>query len=100
MSFENVLVELKENLALVTINRPTKLNALNKKTIEELHVAFKSLDENSDIKVILITGAERKLLLQEQIFLNLQILVLRKEQNWREKDMKYSFLLLKIWELQ
>jgi len=60
MGFENVLVELKENLALVTINRPTKLNALNKKTIEELHVAFKSLDENSAIKVIVITGSGEK----------------------------------------
>ena len=60
MSFENVLVEIKENLAVVTINRPTKLNALNKQIIEELHVAFKSLDENSDIKVILITGSGEK----------------------------------------
>jgi len=60
MSFENILVELKENLALVTINRPSKLNALNKKTIEELHLAFKSLDENPDIKVIIITGSGEK----------------------------------------
>jgi len=60
MSLENVLIEQKENLAIVTINRPKKLNALNKQTIEELHIAFKMLNENSDIKVIIITGSGEK----------------------------------------
>ena len=60
MSYENILVELKENLATITINRPLKLNALNKKTIEELHVAFKKLDENKAIKAIIITGSGEK----------------------------------------
>jgi len=60
MNLENVLIEQKENLAIVTINRPTKLNALNKQTIEELHTAFKSLDENAAVKVIVITGSGEK----------------------------------------
>ena len=60
MNLENVLIEQKENLAIVTINRPTKLNALNKQTIEELHTAFKSLDENAAVKVIIITGSGEK----------------------------------------
>lgn len=60
MNFENILVEVENNLAKVTINRPKKLNALNKDTIEELHVAFKSLEENKDIKVILLTGSGEK----------------------------------------
>jgi len=60
MNYENILVELKENLATITINRPLKLNALNKKTIEELHVAFKKLDENKAIKAIIITGSGEK----------------------------------------
>ena len=34
---ETILIEKQDNFAIVTINRPTKLNALNKATIEELH---------------------------------------------------------------
>lgn len=60
MNLENVLIEQKENLAIITINRPSKLNALNKQTIDELHVAFNSLNENVDIKVIVITGSGEK----------------------------------------
>lgn len=60
MDFENILIEIKENLAKITINRPLKLNALNKKTIEELHIAFKNLDLNSNVKVVIITGSGEK----------------------------------------
>ena len=60
MNFENILIDQKENLAIITINRPSKLNALNKNTIEELHDAFKVLDENSTVKVIIITGSGEK----------------------------------------
>ena len=60
MNFKNILIDQKENLAVITINRPSKLNALNKNTIEELHDAFKMLDENSTVKVIIITGTGEK----------------------------------------
>jgi len=57
---ENILIEKEENLAIVTINRPTKLNALNKATIEELHHAFNELDNDRTIKAILVTGSGEK----------------------------------------
>jgi len=57
MDYENIYIEEENNLATITINRPKKLNALNKRTIEELHVAFKELDEDPEIKVIIITGS-------------------------------------------
>ena len=60
MNLENVLIEQNENLAIVTINRPSKLNALNKKTIEELHIAFEILDKNQEIKAIIVTGSGEK----------------------------------------
>ena len=60
MTFENILVEENRGIATITINRPTKLNALNRVTIEELHNAFKGLKNNRNIKVIIITGSERK----------------------------------------
>lgn len=59
MPFENILLE-QENITVITINRPSKLNALNKKTIEELHEAVKSLDQDDAVRVIIITGSEEK----------------------------------------
>jgi enoyl-CoA hydratase len=57
---ENILIEKQENIAVVTINRPTKLNALNKATIQELHETFKDLNNDASIKVILLTGSGEK----------------------------------------
>lgn len=60
MNFENILISVKEGISIITINRPSKLNALNKVTIEELHTAFKILDEDKSTKVIIITGSGEK----------------------------------------
>jgi enoyl-CoA hydratase len=60
MNFENIIVTQKESIALVTINRPTKLNALNIKTIEELHTAFSALESDAHVKAIIITGSGEK----------------------------------------
>mgnify|MGYP000011521306 FL=1 len=60
MNFENILLSQKEALAIITINRPKKLNALNKATIEELHGAFKFLEKDTSVKVIVITGSGEK----------------------------------------
>lgn len=60
MEFENILVEREEPLAILTINRPSKLNALNKATIEELHQALKILEKDSSVRVIIITGSGEK----------------------------------------
>lgn len=60
MNFENILVHQNNGIATVTINRPKKLNALNKKTIEELHKAFVFLEEDENTRVILLTGSGEK----------------------------------------
>ena len=60
MNFENILVDQENGLATITINRPKKLNALNKATIEELHNALKYLEEDTDVKVIVMTGSGEK----------------------------------------
>ena len=60
MNFDNILVNIVENLATITINRPKKLNALNKDTIEELHDAFSNLNSDKEIKVIILTGSGEK----------------------------------------
>ena len=60
MDYQNLYIEEEHNIATITINRPKKLNALNKQTIAELHEAFKELDEDKNIKVIIITGSGDK----------------------------------------
>jgi enoyl-CoA hydratase len=57
---ENILIEKQDHIAIVTINRPTKLNALNKATIQELHDGFKSLNEDKSVKAIIVTGSGEK----------------------------------------
>ncbi|WP_405564250.1 enoyl-CoA hydratase/isomerase family protein [Polaribacter sp. Asnod6-C07] len=60
MKFNNILVEKSDALAQITINRPKKLNALNKETITELSNAFKLLEEDEVVKVIILTGSGEK----------------------------------------
>lgn len=60
MTFENILFEENEQIAYITINRPAKLNALNRATIQELHEAFASAEEDSDVKVIILSGSGEK----------------------------------------
>jgi enoyl-CoA hydratase len=57
---EHILIEKQAHIAIITINRPTKLNALNKETIQELHEAFYALNKEQAIKAIIITGSGEK----------------------------------------
>jgi len=60
MGFNNIIIEQDDNLGTITINRPKKLNALNQETIKELHEAFKELDNDDEVRVIIITGSGEK----------------------------------------
>jgi enoyl-CoA hydratase len=60
MNFENLLIEKDNGITVITINRPTKLNALNKATIDELHQAFDAENKDRSTKVIIITGSGEK----------------------------------------
>ncbi len=60
MSYQNILEEIDDNILTITINRPKKLNALNRETIQELHEAFKTARDNEDVKVIILTGSGEK----------------------------------------
>lgn len=60
MNYENLLITIEENIATITINRPTKLNALNKATISDLSKAIKLLGKNDDVRVIILTGSGEK----------------------------------------
>ncbi len=60
MNYENILIEVDAYLATVFINRPKKLNALNKETIAELHNAFAELEADEEVRVIILTGSGDK----------------------------------------
>ncbi|MEJ6791640.1 MAG: enoyl-CoA hydratase-related protein [Lacinutrix sp.] len=60
MTYENILSASQNGITTITINRPSKLNALNKATIEELHQAFKVANTDPEVKVIIITGSGEK----------------------------------------
>jgi len=60
MNFENILIASENGIGHITINRPSKLNALNIATIKELHDGLESLNTNPEIKVIIITGEGEK----------------------------------------
>jgi len=60
MNFENILLEKENKIAVVTINRPDKLNALNKKTLEEIKEAFNQIKNDDEIFAVILTGAGEK----------------------------------------
>ncbi|MBL4652820.1 MAG: enoyl-CoA hydratase/isomerase family protein [Flavobacteriales bacterium] len=60
MTYNNILTEIEGAIQIITINRPDKLNALNKETIEELGNAFSSAEADGNVRAIIITGSGEK----------------------------------------
>src|SRR2546428_3342153 len=60
MTYENLIVEVRDRVARVTVNRPKVLNALNERTVREIHTAFVALRDNPNVGVVILTGAGEK----------------------------------------
>jgi enoyl-CoA hydratase/carnithine racemase len=60
MNYENILVEKKNSLAYVTVNRPKVLNALNMATMDELRAAFHVIKNDAGVRVVILTGSGEK----------------------------------------
>ena len=60
MPFENLLVADRGGVRTLTVNRPSKLNALDQATIGELHAAFEQSREDAAVRVIVLAGAGEK----------------------------------------
>lgn len=60
MTFENLLTETENSILTITINRPDKLNALNRKIIKEIGQVIKNAGSDNTIKAIIITGSGQK----------------------------------------
>ncbi len=59
MSYEFILVEREGPVAIVTLNRPQQLNALSYGLIKELALALEALDQDAEIRAIVLTGGEK-----------------------------------------
>ena len=59
MAYENVLLEKEDRVAILTINRPKALNALNNDTLLDIKSAITEIKEDSSIDVLIITGADK-----------------------------------------
>src|SRR5512144_2039787 len=60
MAFDNLLIERAGAVVIVTINRPTVLNALNSATIDELRRAMLDFRQDDSVRAIVVTGAGGK----------------------------------------
>ncbi len=56
MTYKNIIVEKKDCVGIIKINRPDVLNALDKTTIRELLLAVNELEDDKKIKVAILTG--------------------------------------------
>jgi enoyl-CoA hydratase len=59
MNFENVIVEKDDTVAVVTLNRPQALNALSYGLVKDLSLAMQALDQDLEVRVIIVTGSEK-----------------------------------------
>ena len=60
MTWENILYEVKDRVAILTINRPDKLNALNRRTVQELDAAARQAAGDPEVGALILTGAGPK----------------------------------------
>ena len=59
MEYQNILVETRGRVGLITLNRPKALNALNDVLMDELGAALIAFDADDGIGAIIITGSEK-----------------------------------------
>lgn len=60
MAYENLLYEKRDKIGFITFNRPKVLNALNRKTMEELGDILTSAADDADVRVLILTGSGEK----------------------------------------
>jgi enoyl-CoA hydratase len=60
MAYQNLLVESRDGIAIVTINRPDKLNALDDRTVDELDAAFTAIGADAAVRGVILTGTGEK----------------------------------------
>ncbi len=59
MNYEHILVDIEDGVGIITLNRPEKLNAMNRRLAGEIHEAVQRLDSDDAVGCIVLTGAGR-----------------------------------------
>ena len=59
MAFQTLLYDERDGIGYLTLNRPDKLNALSQILIAEFREALEGIEANSDVRVVILTGAGR-----------------------------------------
>ncbi|NBU28067.1 MAG: hypothetical protein EBS42_07600, partial [Caulobacteraceae bacterium] len=57
MAYQTLLTELSEGILTVTVNRPDKLNALNREVLSDLDAVMDRVEADSGVRALLLTGA-------------------------------------------
>jgi enoyl-CoA hydratase/carnithine racemase len=60
MAYETLLYEKRNGIGYVTINRPEKLNALNQKVMAELRICFENIQQDKEVRAVILSGAGEK----------------------------------------
>jgi enoyl-CoA hydratase len=60
MAYENLLYDKRDGIGFITFNRPKVLNALNRKTMEELREILLGARDDAEVRVLILTGAGEK----------------------------------------
>ncbi len=96
MEFNNLLFTVKNRIAFLTINRPTKLNALNLETLGELEAVFLHIRDNEGISVIILTGSGEKAFVAGADIVELSKCTNQTGKNFSEKGQKLFNLIEKL----
>ncbi len=59
MAYETLIVEIEDSIALIRLNRPDALNAINSKVVEELADALAGFENNDKVRVVVLTGSDK-----------------------------------------
>ncbi len=59
MAYETIILEVEDHVAVITLNRPESLNALNAKLLSELMEALREVEANEKVRVVVLTGSEK-----------------------------------------
>ena len=60
MSYQHLLYNNEDGIGIVTVNRPAVLNALNYESYTEFHTLFQEIEDDPDVRVVILTGSGQK----------------------------------------
>ena len=100
MRYSNIISEESNGITTITVNRPKKLNALNRDTIEELHEAFDAANKDKNTKVIIVTGSGEKAFVAGADISEFADYDVSEGKNWLPKDKNCYLILLKTYQRQ